>query len=612
MKFASLQSLYLVWATPVLFLFFIYGMRKRKRILKRYATPRGLESISPEADNSRRWAKNILMLACVFFLAVAIAGPQYGFKWEEIEQKGVDIVLAVDCSKSMLARDIQPTRLDRAKREILDLISILKGDRVGLVAFAGTAFLQCPLTLDYGGFHIFIDVLSPDFLPVGGTNLAGALETALSAFDPESNTEKAIILITDGESTAGDPMEAAKAVSRSGAKLFCIGVGSPDGVPAPDDKGGFLKDAAGSIVLTKLDEDTLKRAALATGGAYVRSMAGDMDLDIIYTREIRGKMQAETLSAGKRKIWENRYQLALFLAIAAFSLELAISSARPRKPGLVVAALLISCLLFAPPDLRAEGVYEKMQKGLEAYRAQDFDKAKEYFIEAQLDEPENPDIAFNLGASYYKTGDYKAAERNFAQALNWQSREMKANSLYNLGNAFFRQQNLEKALESYETALKIDPDDKEAAANSAWTKKLLEQQQKQQSDSNGGDGQKGEDAARRDRSGEGEKRENDSEQNPSAENDDRDSAGQPQNGRDSDGNGENSREDVRQGESDGNQEEQDSAKAQTSAEPEGGKENEKADAIGKQHAEAMLNRLEDKPGRALIPAYGKSRVEKDW
>ena len=309
-KFVDLQSLFLIWAVPILFLFCFYGMRRRKRIMRRFAKPEGLKAVCPEASAMRRWAKSMLLLSAVLFSAVALAGPQYGFKWQEIEQKGVDIILTVDCSRSMLAEDVKPSRLARAKREILDLVSILKGDRVGLVALAGTAFLQCPLTLDYSGFHIFLDVLSPDFMPVGGTDLNRAIATALDAFEEKDETEKAIILITDGETTQGDPMEGALSASRAGVKLFCIGVGNPDGVPVPEKGGGFKKDSKGGIVLSRLDESMLKEMALATGGAYVRSVAGDMDLDLIYEREIRGKMRMETVSVGKKKIWQNRFQWA--------------------------------------------------------------------------------------------------------------------------------------------------------------------------------------------------------------------------------------------------------------------------------------------------------------
>jgi len=283
MKFFRLEMLFLIWTVPVLLIVFIYGIKKRSKILSGFAAAKGLAAIAPQACTRRRWIKAILILGALFFMAIALAGPQYGYKWKETERKGIDIIIALDCSQSMLAVDVQPTRLDRAKREVFDLLNMLEGDRVGLVAFAGTAFLQCPLTLDYEAFQLFLNVLSPDFLPVGGTDIPAALETAFSGFNHKDNSEKAVILITDGESTTGDPMPIAAQAKDAGVKLFCIGVGKEDGVPVPDRQGGFKKDLSGKIVMTRLDEESLKKMAVLTGGTYVRSVRMSGRLPVIWT-----------------------------------------------------------------------------------------------------------------------------------------------------------------------------------------------------------------------------------------------------------------------------------------------------------------------------------------
>ena len=226
MSFSAINMLWLIWAVPVMLLVCLWGLRKRKAILSGYASEKGLFAISPHISAFRRWTKTVLLLVTILLMAVSLAGPQYGYSWKEIERRGVDLMLVLDCSRSMLAEDIRPNRLERAKREVLDLLGMLRGDRVGLVAFAGTAFLQCPLTLDYEGFHLFLDALNPGFLPVGGTDLAGAVSTATSAFNQEEATDKAIILITDGETTGEDPLAAARKAAEAGIKLFCIGVGA--------------------------------------------------------------------------------------------------------------------------------------------------------------------------------------------------------------------------------------------------------------------------------------------------------------------------------------------------------------------------------------------------
>ncbi len=257
--------LFFIWVVPLLVVIVLYGTRRRRDILQRFSSDHGLDAIAPDTTGARRWVKAALLMAGVLLVAISLAGPNYGFRWQEIRQRGVDIVIALDCSRSMTAADIQPTRLERAKREVFDLLAMLQGDRVGLVAFAGTAYLQCPLTLDYDAFNLFLNALTPDYLPVGGTDINAALQTAMDSFDPKSPADKAIILITDGEHTgSGDALKAAEALKQRDIKLFCIGVGGAEGVPIPAAAGGFKKDRSGQIVLSRLDETTLKAMAVST------------------------------------------------------------------------------------------------------------------------------------------------------------------------------------------------------------------------------------------------------------------------------------------------------------------------------------------------------------
>lgn len=472
MKFARIEMLFLIWSVPLLFLIFMFGMKKRMKILKAFSSQKGLKSTVPDISTGRRWLKAGLMLACLCFICIAMSGPQYGYKWQETEQKGIDIIIALDCSKSMLANDISPTRLDRAKRKIYDLLTILEGDRAGLVAFAGTAFLQCPLTLDYEAFNIFLNTLTPDFLPVGGTDISGAVAAAVAGFDQKTNSEKAVILITDGENTGKeDPIEAAKKAMESDVKLFCIGVGSEGGVPVPDEKGGFKKDETGKIIVTRLDEETLKKMAVMTGGTYVRSVSGDMDLDVIYKKEIRGKMEQSTLASGRKQVWEDRYQWVLIFAVIALLAEIFLPSIKKTAPILILAFLLIS-----PYPVQAG----PMQEGLEAYNKGEYETALKLFIDAQLDDPENPGILYNIGNTYYKMGNYESAAQNFKQALKTEDKNLKHKSLYNLGNTNFQNQEYEEAIKNYDEALKIAPDDIQAKENIEFVKKVMEQKKQEQ------------------------------------------------------------------------------------------------------------------------------------
>ena len=478
MKIARVEMLYLIWVLPVLFLFFLYGMRRRQGILHRFASGKGLDAIVFGGSSKPRWIKAALILLSLLGVAAALSGPQYGYRWQEIERKGIDIIIALDCSKSMLAKDIPPSRLDRAKREVYDLLNLLQGDRIGLVAFAGTAFLQCPLTLDYGAFHLFLETLTPDYLPVGGSDISGAVAAAIAGFDAKGSREKAVILITDGENTgAGDPMKAAEDARDAGVKLFCIGVGTGDGVPVPAPEGGFVKDRSGKIVVSRLSEETLQRMAVATGGTYVKSIAGDMDLDVVYTREIRGGMEMETLKDGRKQVWEDRYQWVLFLAAMALIAEMFLASG--KNAGGAAGLMILMCLILATAaPVRADA----LRDGASAYGEGNYETALKHLIDAQLDAPDDPEVLYNIGNTYYRLKDFDSAAKNFEAAAASGDQRIRHDALYNLGNANFRRQDFKRAVENYETVLKMAPDDSYASENLELArKKMLEQQQKKQS-----------------------------------------------------------------------------------------------------------------------------------
>ena len=581
MKFARVEMLFLIWIVPVLFLFFLWGTKKRDNILSRFASPRGLKSILPDVDKRRLRLKAGLILLSLLLVAIALAGPQYGYKRQKIERAGVDIIIALDCSKSMLASDIKPTRLEHAKRKIYDLLSMLQGDRIGLVAFAGTAFLQSPLTLDYGILRVFLQALTPEFLPLGGTNIPDAINTAISALDAKTATEKAIILITDGDSTTGDPMAAARNAQKLGIKLFAIGVGSKDGAPIPDEQGGFKKDAGGNTILARLDEETLKRITALTDGIYVHSLTGDLDIATIYKKNILGQMKLSTLADDRRQIWEDRYQWFLLPAIIALAAELFISE---RKK--VIIALLVMGLPLLSVRAEAASIQQLFKDGIAAYEKGDYPKALKLFIEAQINEPDRPAIYYNIGNTYYKSGKYNAARESYREALKGKDDLLREKTFYNMGNAAFRMENLAEAKSDYEAALKINPLDFQAQQNLAYVKKELEKKQnqrKEQRHMKNGD-QKG------DQKGANPDAEQKAESKKKAE------ATKISGLRDLD------------------PKPADSNRNQRASRNESFANFNKAP--GTVHNQTLsyqlLNRLQDLPGRAMLPLYQKRQVEKDW
>lgn len=624
MTFARWHMLFLVWAAPLLLLVYAYGAQRRRTVLGRFATPRSLHRIAPEADPQRRWLRALLTLTAVGLSAVALAGPQYGYRWETVDRRGIDLVVAIDCSRSMLAEDIQPNRLQRAKREVLDLLDLLQGDRIALVAFAGTAFLQCPLTLDYQAVPIFLEALDPDYLPVGGSDIGAAIDTAGAAFDPESPAEKAMVLITDGEPTGIDPVAAAERIRDQGVKLFAIAVGSETGGPIPGRDGAFVKDAAGNLVLARVDLAMLEKIAHLTGGVALRSVAGNADLKRIYQDQIRGRMNPVELTGGRRKVQQDRYQWFLGAAVVLLLLEGLIPAGPRRRSDPALAAVLLLPALLLPAGNAWAGTLDRaLAQGTEAYQQGDYETAVKHFTEAQLEAPERPEILYNLGNSAYRAGDYESAGRHYQQALTRAPNALRQKTQYNLGNTRFRQDRLEDALRHYNAALQLDPNDADARANSDLVKRLLEQQQAERKTAQPTPGE-GEPPT-------SETSANSTDRSPEPRQESADSAAaddpahrdQAANSRDhseqraNDSATQYAKELAQPGAA-GSEPGGDNA-AQAPGEPaqpgpvQSGPAAPAASPAGDRGPlSALLNRLQDKPGAAARPHYQQRRVEKDW
>jgi Ca-activated chloride channel family protein len=293
-----------------------------------------VKKLTSSVSRKRQVMKAILLVTAVLFMILALARPQLGTKLRTVKREGQDIVIALDVSLSMMAEDIKPNRLEKAKHEIGSLIDKFEGDRVGLIAFAGKAFVQCPLTLDYGAAKMFLDFMEPDIIPVPGTAIGEAVLKAVTSFVEKERKHKVLILITDGEDHIGKPVEMAKAASKEGVVIYCVGIGSSKGVPIPiiDERGnrtGFKKDRNGEVVMTKLDELTLEKIALETGGKYYRTSPGEVELDKIYG-DIT-KMEKKALASQQYAQFEDRFQGLVGLALFFIVLEVLIPERRRLK-----------------------------------------------------------------------------------------------------------------------------------------------------------------------------------------------------------------------------------------------------------------------------------------
>jgi Ca-activated chloride channel family protein len=329
-RFANPEYLIALWLIPALILLYILFNRNRKRLLEKFADKELHKTIMYSFSGIKSKVKFGLILSALALLIISFANPQVGTKMTEVKQTGIDVYILLDVSRSMQAEDIKPNRLEKAKYQISNLIQKLRGDRIGLIVFAGEAYVQFPLTTDYSAANLFLSAVDFNSVPQPGTAIASAIDMAVQSFDSAA-TDKAIILITDGEDHEGDIDKAVEGATDRGIKIYAIGLGSPDGVPIPiyDGKGnqvGFKKDNSGQTVLTKLDESILKDIAEKGNGKYYRGNNYEDYLDKIYS-DLSKLKQAEF---GVKKVtdYEDRFYYFLIPAILLLILELFISDIR--------------------------------------------------------------------------------------------------------------------------------------------------------------------------------------------------------------------------------------------------------------------------------------------
>lgn len=498
MKFGQPFYFWLLWILPIVLVFIIWSMKRKRQLIDLFVSAELRDRLLQGFSAKRQYIKAILICLVLGFSILALVRPKYGFHWEEVKRRGVDILIALDVSKSMLAEDVSPNRLERAKREIVDLIKIVEGDRLGLLAFSGTSFLQCPLTLDYGAVQIFLDELDTELIPVPGTAIAEAIEKSISAFAKGDRNSRVLILITDGEDHSRDPVATAEKAAKENVKIYTVGIGQDGGAPIPDrERGGFKKDRRGEVVLTKLDEKSLQKIALSTGGSYVRSISGNLDLEEIY-KDIRASVEDKELKSGRRQRFEERFQWPLLIALILLVFEMLFPESTRRTGNatkrsiksrfswfgaLLLTGMIAQILTGKAEALTIPGITSKSGIASDHYAGGDYSKALEKFLKAQVEDPSNTELRYNLGNTYYKLGDYANAEKMFLQAAGSQDQKISQKSFYNLGNVAFKQGKLQEALEYYKKALELEPDDEDARHNLEFVrdeiKRRLEEMKKQ-------------------------------------------------------------------------------------------------------------------------------------
>ncbi len=334
MRFAEPFNFVLVIGVVLLGVLAFWAIGRKKRLLDLFGDLPLLFKNAPYISFARQRTKALLTLIGLVLVCVALSRLQFGTHLELLEREGIDIMVAVDLSTSMLARDMKPNRLEKAKEEIRSIIDRLHGDRIGLVAFAGEAFVQCPLTLDYAAARLLLGVMDQNTVSIQGTSLESAITAGQRAFTQLEKKHKVLLLLTDGEDHEGRAVEAAAEARRDGIKIYTVGIGSPAGEPIPiiDRKGnqvGFKKDRDGEVIVSRLDEATLQKIALETGGKYYHATAGELELDRIF--EEISKMEKKELEGTLVTRYDDRYQWPLLLAIILIAGEFFISER--KKPS---------------------------------------------------------------------------------------------------------------------------------------------------------------------------------------------------------------------------------------------------------------------------------------
>lgn len=463
---------------PLMLLWAFRVERGKQRLLGLFLAPSLVKELTDSVSPRKKQLKAVLLAMGIALVAVAVARPQFGYIWQEVKSKGIDVVFAIDTSKSMLAQDMRPNRLERAKLAVLDFIDKMGTDRIGLVAFSGSAFLQCPLTLDYNAFRQSLEILEPGVIPVPGTDIASAITVAENAFNKENNF-KILILITDGEDLESNGIDVAAQAAKRGVRVFTLGVGSQEGeiIPFTNAQGqqDYVRDENGNVVRTRLDEATLQKISAASNGFYSPLGPLGEGLETVYSLGLE-EIPRQELNSRMNKQAIERYQWVLAAGILFLILEWLIGTRKSdSRIARQTAVALCAVGLFSLSVPQVDASPYKAQKHL---RKGEFVEAEQFYRQAIEKEPEDMRLRYNLGITLYRQGKYKDAITVFTQALESPDPGLQADILYNMGNAMYRvgedkisdrqpetRKDWAKALEYYKGSLVIRPDDPETQAN---------------------------------------------------------------------------------------------------------------------------------------------------
>jgi Ca-activated chloride channel family protein len=483
---------------PALVLFFWWAWRKRQQLVTQFISARLLGHLKVGVSPSRQKARMALMVLAVVLLILALARPQWGVTNQEARQRGLDIIVAIDTSNSMLAEDVSPNRLARAKLAALDLARKARTDRLGLIAFAGAAFLQCPLTLDDAAFASSVQALDTKTISEAGTAIEEAIDEARKAFKDEPDNCKVLILFTDGEDHEGEPVAAAQKAAKEGMIIFTVGIGTTEGelLRVKDERGrlDYIRDDEGKPVKSHLDEDLLQQIALATPKGSYQRLTGANTIDLLYDRGIAPLPKTDRVTKSFQNFHE-RYHWPLAIAMLLLLLEMFLPDRKRRRsqqaaaaaPQGALAETTALLLLLALPAVAAASP----SSALREYNSGKYEESfKDYgkLLERKQDDPR---LKFNTGAAAYQSKQLDDAAKLFTDSLGSPDLNLQQRAYYNLGNTMYRlgqnlsdpkkkQESWENAVKGFESALKLNQQDADAKYNLDFVNQQLEELKKEQ------------------------------------------------------------------------------------------------------------------------------------
>ena len=486
-RFEDPIYLWLLLLVPVLVLVALLGHRKRKKQLKAFGEPELLKDLMPDVSAYRPWVKLGLAVFAFALLVVMLARPQMGTKITHEKRNGIEAVIAIDVSNSMMAQDVVPSRLEKSKLLIENLVDHFTHDRIGLVVFAGDAFVQLPITTDYVSAKMFLQNIDPSLVATQGTDIAKALNLSMRSFSQQKDIGKAVIVITDGEDHEGGALEAAKAANDKGVRVFILGIGNTKGAPIPLQEGGYLTDRNGQTVLTALNETRCKEIAQAGKGTYIH-VDNTNDAQEKLNDELAKLQRADTQAVIYSEYGEQFQAVCIIVIILLIAEILILDIKNPKlrnihlfgskKPMAMLLLLIVPTLAFAQSDRHF------IRTGNKLYRNQNYPKAEVEYRKAMSQNGSNAHAVYNLGNALMMQQKDSAAIVQLENAGKMEANKTrKAMAYHNIGTICQRHQLYGDAIKAYEEALRNNPNDNETRYNLALCKRLNKnnkEQQKQQ------------------------------------------------------------------------------------------------------------------------------------